>query len=99
MAAGLMRVRRARRVGGMAYQYTAWAIRSRRRLRRDNRATRRRLHPINVGTDVAPVEGAIPEGAQAGPEVPPERVDEPDLGHARTAHGLARVVRAVVAPD
>src|SRR5829696_3392156 len=99
MAAGLMRVRRARRVGGMAYQYAAWTIRSRWRLRRDNRATRRPFHPINVGADVAPVEGTIAEPAQAGPEVPLERVDESDLGHARRTGRLARIVGAVAADD
>src|SRR5947208_6076182 len=103
MAAGLTRVRRARRVGGMCYESTAWAIRSsgegRASLRRDNRATRGRLYPINVGTNVAAVEGPLAQSAYAGPEVPLERANEAHLGHARRAGRLARICRAIAADD
>src|SRR5690242_9010216 len=103
MTIGLIRVRRARRVGGMTYQYTAWEIRSstgdRGVLRRDNRATRSRLDPINVGPDVRSVEAPVPESAHGGPEVPREGADEPNVGHARRARRLAGVERALPTDD
>src|SRR5215208_6321971 len=98
MTAGLRRVRRARRVGGMSYEYVARGFQSSRSLRCDYRATGSRLDAIDVGADVAAVEGPVAQSANRGPEVPLHRVHEPGLGHARRTHGLARVHRAI-APD